>query len=210
MARRRTRYLAELSREGVNSERQILAYSELSARNYFTGRGYQVHSLTPHRPSKSWTRPANKPWRKDERAIREAIEFLGLTLPVRIKLTGHAAGRHGAHHLYPEGGTVRHSGTRIWNIDTATGLFHHITVKSWLSAAEASRVIWHELAHAMQAEHALAELPADAHPREAIEAWVACESHGRGVTYEDKPVEIEAREYEEFATEQPLAKELSR
>lgn len=207
--RRRTRWLCELSRDGEAVTRQILAYNRESARAHYERMGYLVRSIEAHRPSKSWERPANKAWRKDERAIREAIEFFGLTLPVEIKLTSHAGGRFGAHSLMPVGGRVRIVGNRVHNISTATGIVHRITLKSWRSAEEASRTLWHELTHAMQAERALAKLTAPYTAHEALQAWGSCADLGKGVKYDRKPVEVEAREYESFHDEHPLTKELS-
>lgn len=206
---RRTRWLVELSRNGKASERQILGYHEQNVRDYYERMGYTVRSITKHRPSKA-ERPANKPWRKNERAIREAIEFLGITLPVEIKPTGHAGGRFGCHRLLPLGPTVRTVGSRVYGAEHTNKLVHRITIKSWRSAEEASRTLWHELAHAMQAERVLATLPTGYNAKEALNAWGACADFGRGVAYERKPVEIEANEYESFHDEHPLTEELSR
>ncbi len=205
---RRTRWQAELSRDGVASTKLILAYSPESVRDFYARQGYNVRSVTRATRARTTERPANKPWRESTRAIREAADFLGLTLPVRVKVTNHAGGRHGAHQLRPEGPGVRVSNGRILNLDNATGLYHHITAKGWLSAQQASETLWHELAHAMQAERELSKLPAPWDARDGMRAWSLCAARGRGVTYLHKPVEREAREYESFAAEHPLVVEL--
>jgi hypothetical protein len=42
--------------------------------------------------------------------------------------------------------------------------------------------------------------------RESFDAWRLCEAQGRGVAYRAKPIEVEAREYEAFNDEKPLAR----
>lgn len=205
--RRRTRWLCELSRNGKTTERQILAYNADSVRDHYTRLGYDVHSVKAHRPSRTAVKATNPPWRKNERAIREAIELFGLTLPVEIKLTSHAGGRYGAHTLHPVGGQVRVHNGRIYWAETATGLVHRITVKAWRSAEEASRTLWHELTHAMQAERELSKL-ANSSIKDKLEGWRTCADRGHGLSYSRKPLEIEAREHESFHDDLPLTQEL--
>lgn len=133
-------------------------------------------------------------WRLDRAALREAIEFLGLTLPVTIKPTAtRGGGGYGAHRLRARSGKF----FRNPALDTAQGLGHHITVNNKLTPAKASETIWHELAHAMQAERLIAKMPA-ATEREQYIAWGRVD---RGTAYERKPIEVEARSYEQHAAE---------
>lgn len=71
------------------------------------------------------------PWEFDPGAVLEALEQLGITRPVRVRWT---AG-------YRRGGSHR------WR-----NREHHITVSHCRAAEEASRTLWHELAHAAQTE----------------------------------------------------------
>ena len=205
---RRQRYEAKLSPGTGNGieTRLILAYDAESVTRYYERCGYVVLQVRSARKKRTTERPANPPWKIDQRAIREACEFLGITHPVKLKPTNVAGGRLGAHQLRPTGPGVRIKGTRIHGIENATGLVHHITVKSWQSVEQASRTLWHELCHAMQAERELSAMPTPWDAADAIRTWNTCHARGRGITYKRKPIEVEAREYEEFAAEQPLAR----
>ena len=204
---RRQRFRAELSHTTSNAvvSRLMLAYDADDVRDFYERCGYVVLDVRSARKKRTTERPANPPWVKDDRAIRSACDFLGITLPVTIKPTNVAGGRHGAHQFRPTGPGVRIVRGRIHGIEHTTGFVHHITVKSWLSVEEASRTLWHELAHAVQAERLLGSDPlAASDPRAAMLAWKT--AYRDGTAYEHKPLEREAREYEEFAAEQPLAR----
>lgn len=72
-------------------------------------------------------------WYLDQDAILEAIDKLGIKRHVRIKyMTAKRRGR-GTHYITRQG-------------------THKITVDQLSSVQEASDIIWHELAHAMQSE----------------------------------------------------------
>lgn len=196
---RRQRYRAHLERDGELSTRMILAYNPQSVEDFYRRMGYIVLDVESARKRRTTERPNNPRWVLDNRAIREACEFLGLTLPVDIKPTNVAGGRHGAHCYTP----VDASGRPIKylrDLDRVAGFRHRITVKSWLDVEQASRTLWHELCHAMQAEQVAGELS----PAAALQAWKVAYRDGRA--YSRKPIEVEAREYEEFATEHPLAR----
>lgn len=205
---RRQRWRATLRRDGETIEKLILAYTRESVAEFYARQGWEVIKVESGRKPRATTRPDNPPWDLDDRAIREAREFLGLRHPVRLKKTGAAGGRVGAHQLRPTGGLAGVKNGRLVNPDTATGLIHHITLKSWQSAEQASRTIWHELTHALQAERAASELSADT-PLAAIRAWNRVAARDRGIAYNRKSIEVEAREYESFAAEHPLVKERS-
>jgi hypothetical protein len=185
---KRQRYTATFPN---GTRKVVLAYNEAEVYIHFgwgvTGveKGdYRLHAAA----GSSDFRPA---WKPDWPAIERAIEHFGLSERVQIRLTHHKSGRFGAYQLRPVG----------------SELVHHITVKNWLSPEQASRTLWHELTHAMQAERAMRA--ADAADRRAkLLAWRAANERGRGVTYMRKPVEVEARANEPLAISFPLAKSL--
>lgn len=76
--------------------------------------------------------PAKAGWKIDVKAIREAIEFFGLTSPVEVKLT--AGYRRTGCHRFRDG-------------------VHVLTVSGIRGAAEASETLWHELTHCAQQEY---------------------------------------------------------
>lgn len=161
----------------------VLSYSPERARAILRERGWtniQPWSARAVSPSAGWTLNAA--------ALREAIDFLGIRHRVTVKQTGHRGGRQGCHQLRPGGDG---------------GAYSHITIKSWLTPAQASQALWHELAHAMQAQRAI-----DANPQASpVAAWKkAYDSTNRGVAYWHKPIEVEARSYETHADELPLAR----
>lgn len=193
---RRQRYTVTLE----SGERKvILAYNGADATAWFIGRGYRVEKVERgdyhHAEASSPTG-----WRLNQGNLREAIAFLGIELPVRIKQTGHKGGRYGAHGFQPLRGKFMKNPA----LDTASGgMYHNITIKNWLSPEKAGETLWHELTHAKQAEEASASATT---MRAKFNAWRTCESRGNGVTYMRKPVEVEAREYEKFNDELPLAR----
>lgn len=76
-------------------------------------------------------------FRWDSGAILSAVEQLGLRLPVRIRWTA-GYRRIGCHRL---------------RVDPRSGLAHHAITVSYITGPEqASRTLWHELAHAVQTE----------------------------------------------------------
>jgi hypothetical protein len=194
---RRTRYnFIATNPRGDNGPIDVLAYSAPGAVRVLYGHGYtDIEPVAKPRKAKPHARAQ---WVKDEQAIAEVIDFLGIKLPVVIKQTGHQGGRHGAHIFRASSGKFMRNPAH----DTATGgMYHHITVKSWLSPKGAGETIWHELCHAMQAERESAHATT---MREQFDAWSTCSA--RGGTYDRRPVEVEARSYEHFNDEKPLAR----
>jgi hypothetical protein len=205
---KRSRYTVEF--EG-GAKRVILAYTAPDADSYY--RRFHPEHGTPLRVTKGDYRkrdvqalPSRPQWRKHAANIQEAIDFLGLTQPVSIKVTGRRGGRHGAHQLRGVDGRDRfYRRGLLSDFEVAADVGHYITVKSWLTPQQAGETIWHELCHAMQAEQVIATLAAPASPRDKYDAWNTCEAKGKGVTYLRKPIEVEAREYQRFNDEIPLA-----
>jgi hypothetical protein len=204
--RRRSRFTAT-ARDG--SKHVVLAYSTMDARRFYEKRGVDVVTVVRgdyRMAARTPSAPSNPQWRKNTCAILDAIEFLGLTKPVTIKVTTRRGGRQGAHQLRGVDSTPRFfSRGAVSDFARAADVGHYITIKSWLDPKRAGEVIWHELCHAMQAEEVMRALPATCGPMQQYHAWALHESQGKGVTYMRKPVEVEAREYERFNDEMPLA-----
>lgn len=180
----------------------ILAYTVAQVQRYFEGCGYVVSRIErgDYRTARAqFNPPADGGWKLDRAALAEAIALLGLSLPVKIKQTSHQGGRYGAHSFRPLRGKFFRDPSR----DTAAGgMYHHITVKSWLSPEQAGRTLWHELTHAMQAERETAQATT---MREQFQGWRFCAARGRGTAYRAKPIEVEAREHEPLNDDLPLA-----
>lgn len=189
---RRSRFTAEVTKLGKTEKVVILAYSPENARESLVRQyGYEVHSVVRgdyRRPSM----PSVAKWKHSGR-LDEAKDFLGLRLPVQIKQTRHQGGRYGAYRL---------------RFTPAGRPYHCITVKTWLDPVEAGRTLWHELCHAMQAERA-AERRAGTptldrlSPTDWVEAWRTTPER-RG-SYRTRAIEVEARAFEDFNAECPLA-----
>lgn len=169
----------------------ILAYSAESVDRHYTACGYIVERVERgdyRRPRSRVHGGVNPPsaaqWRLDPDALREAIDLFGLALPVKIKQTGHQGGRRGAYSLRQDRGTR----------------YHHITVKNWLTPAQACKTLWHELAHGMQAER----FNDPAAPFMVVQrAWA--DAPERQGAYRNRPIEVEARSYECFANDIQIA-----
>lgn len=140
-------------------------------------------------------------WEVDYAGLGYAIDAYGLKLRVDIRLTGSA---------------VHHRGRYRLRRTPGLGLHHSITVSSYEDRDDASRVLWHELTHALQAENdlgpeALADAAdPDAKPTDAIKAGVrrraARIDRESYLPWKERPSEIEAVAGETFADEIALAK----
>ena len=205
---RRTRFVVNLSPQsgGLPIQRQILAYDAMHVRSFYERQGYVVGSIAPVRRGALTASPAPSGggWTLDRMNLQQAVEFFGLKLPVEVKQTGHQGGRMAAHVLDPRGGSTYTRGGRIYNLDTATHRVHKITVKSWLTAEQAGRALWHELQHAAQAERVMTP---GMTPADHLRAWNrTLRSENGGIAYMRKPIEVEAREAEPLNDDCPLAR----
>jgi hypothetical protein len=183
---RRKRYCVIVQHVGgAPVEKIILAYSADGARRYYEGIDWSVLDVYALKRRRAPNAHAPAVWQIDERAIRSACKTLDIRWPVRITRTASMSklGRH----------AFRHS--RVWSTPR-----HYITVDKRVSVAESTRVLWHELAHAAQAERAAEAYAREAGvasrmvllPREAVDAWRKAELRSRKYKYEKRPCEIEA------------------
>jgi hypothetical protein len=122
-----------------------------------------------------------------------------------VKQTAAAGGRNGAYGLRPLGGK---QSAKLADFDRATGVQHTITIKRYLDPEAASRTLWHELAHAAQAEAAIRSLlAAGATPRQLHDRWSEVRERVNGrIPYRIKPWEIDARSHEDRAITHPLTR----
>lgn len=103
----------------------------------------------------------------DARALKQAIALLGLKVPVKVRQHSRVGNTHGNYRF---------------RASTAAKPQHHdIMLKSYLTPAEASHTLWHELTHALQAERCGSLL-----------GWAAESRKQRSYSYHFRPVEIEA------------------
>lgn len=179
--RRRTRYTASVlrPRTGEAQELDILAYSREGAIALAAERGYTIMSIETAAAKAQRERGGG--YRIDRAALREALDFLGIALPVKIRYTSRVGRTRGNHRL-------------------VANRSHDIMLKSYLPADQASKTLWHELAHAMQSERAI----------RAGQDWLAIANErnpgsSRRIAYRVRPIEVEARTYEQYAEACPLA-----
>lgn len=200
---RRTRFTVTYSPVDSNEirTRDVLAYSADSAERWAEAhRGWVVLSVERH-VRRSRPAPAHGGgYRIDAAALREAQDVLGIKLPVKIVFSSRNGGTLGNHSFRPRSGQFK----RNPDLDTASGgMYHRIMLKTYLTAQRAGEVLWHELAHSMQAER---ETVGAQTMREAFDSWSTCHARGKGIGYSRKPIEVEAREFEAWNTDLPLAR----
>lgn len=127
-------------------------------------------------------RPAQAGWTIDRAALEAAVEELGLRLAVSVRLTT-GWRRAGKYRSRPEGHVVLLSGRH--------------------PAERANRTLWHELAHARQAERDahVGMLLAEGWDPEAVGFVLKMSARQRyeagGLEYESNALEVEARELAE-------------
>jgi hypothetical protein len=84
-------------------------------------------------------KPARVGWHFDQTAILRACRLLEINKPIYIRFSSGRRTRGTHRHSHPN-----HAQDRVFG--------HNITVSQLLDAETANQVLWHELAHAMQAE----------------------------------------------------------
>lgn len=173
---RRTRFTVFTRRPGSEEivKQVVLAYGTECARNYYTGRGWTV--LGVERGDYRKQIKAEGGYRIDRAALRDAIDLLGIKLPVKIRFNSRV-GNTAGNYRFRNGG-------------------HDIMLKSYHTAEQASSTLWHELTHAMQAERAGG----------TTETWASFHREQARYSYRNRPVEIEARQMSETMKDVPLCR----
>lgn len=174
--RRRNRYRFLAERGGTAAKVDVLAYTAEQARQHLESLGH--YNIEQIIKRRPRISAADAMWQPNLTSIERAKSLLGLKHPVQIKLTGHLGGRQGCYVL-----DRRHN-----------RVVHHITVKNWLTVEKAGETLWHELCHAMQAEACGA----------MTETWSKVSREGG--KYWDRPVEVQARQFERRNDMMPLAR----
>ena len=149
------------------SQAVVLAYSAHGAREYYSQRGLTIVRVERgdyRKKARNATIKASGGFRIDRVALADAIEFLGLTLPVDIRFHSRVGNTNGIHRFRKNR--------------------HVIMLKSYLKPKDASNTLWHELTHARQAERALSR----------GERWQDVTAEQRNYPYSVRPIEREANE----------------
>ncbi len=128
--RRRSRFTVHI----VGREpRVVLSYTSAGAGEHYERMGYTVLKVVKGDHRKPVALPARR-FVIDQPALADAIDLLGLKVPVKIRYNSR-------------------QGATAGNYRFRYGA-HDIMLKSYATAAEASQTLWHELQHAVQAERA--------------------------------------------------------
>lgn len=123
----------------------------------------------------------------DRAAIREALDLLGIELDVSVRwLPSHnvKGGDHRCVEPYPGQ--------------------HYIRLNKHLSPEQATHVLWHELAHAMQAELGAKATGQPAY--EFYEIYIRSQGEKLGEEYVHNTFEIDARKWADHNKHKPLTK----
>jgi hypothetical protein len=176
----------------------VLAYDAAGASSFYQRRGYNVAHVAKVRPR----RGRAQGWSLDAARLAEVIEFFGLRLPVYVRFTTGVT--RGGTHCLKAGRLLAPSARRRAHNGRVTEdrLYHHVTLSRAWTAEAAGRAVWHELAHAMQAERTIL-----AHGLSFADMATACavvradDARSRSYGYRERPIEIEARSYEQHAQE---------
>lgn len=130
-------------------------------------------------------------WRLDKQELHDACVAMGMKWRVKVRRTMNkrCLGRHslyGTRHRYsPE---------------------HNITINKHLPPAAANVVLWHELGHALRSECEVGYVTGYA--IDIVAAWGKCKVRSRTIPYHERPVELEAKAYEQAASYWKLTKEV--
>lgn len=192
---RRTRYQAHglVKRGRPVEDMHVMAYSREGAEKLLQANGYEYKAVVPYAAVVRKMARENGSYRINQRAVNDAIQFLGIKLPVRIRYSSKVGGTRGNHLPQKSGGRIQGPA------------FHNIMLKSYLDAEQASKTLWHELAHAMQFEREAVAAGIRMTDPQARVHWYEVKQKDRGIGYRNKSYEVEAREYETFAATDPLA-----
>jgi hypothetical protein len=156
----------------------MLAYDEDQIRRHYEGRGKTVVRITKGDFRKTQPpRLASTGFVIDNAVLDDAKDLLGLQKPVKIRFNNRVGGTLGNHRFRLDG-------------------YHDIMLKRYLSADRANKTLWHELTHAMQAERS-----------GDYNDWVIFSKAQRKISYDKRPIEIEAREMADQMKDIKLIKE---
>lgn len=179
MAQRRARYAAILIRDGATKNIHVMAYDHAGAvatlERYADRNGYTIAGGSVERVQKRNAGAIVHRWEVDARALAAAKHELSLTWPVKIRRT--------------TGQTQR-------GRYTIRGGVHTITVSHAIPVEQANRTLWHELAHAAQAERI----------GNATDWAAEVHRQARRHRYRSRPFEIDARAHEHHAERLPILK----
>jgi hypothetical protein len=195
---RRKRFHATVVDAGFKRKITIMAYTPESARRWLETSGYIVLRLSAAKRRKSIAAGKAAAWEIDQRALQSAMDKLDVTWKVRITRTASRT-KLGAHRLRYREPMHRPQ--------------HSITVDKTVSPTEATRILWHELCHAAQAERAARKFATEAGcpvgaltGRECLTAWREDNARSRRYSYDARPIEIEARYISEINKQYLLTK----
>lgn len=147
----------------------VLAYGGLDAKQWGSTRG----TVKSWREGDIRIEAKSGGWRLNRKALNEAIDLIGLKLPVKLRTDARVGSTNG-NYRFRNGG-------------------HDIMLKTYLSAEQATKTLWHEPCHAMQAERAGA-------PQE----WNKVVRSQKGIGHDDKDYEREAIEFSNEMSNIPL------
>jgi hypothetical protein len=183
------RYLVHYRNENGEGDVEIVALSAVQAINHIKqAPGWQVLSCKPLSRSRL---PAS--WEIDKAALHHAGRMLKLRWPVVVTRTS----------------SMKHTGRHALRAAVLEKTpRHYITVDKAVTAERANSILWHELCHAMQAERTAAHLGAGASAKDMLHAWSATSTRSRKHKYSNRPIELEARSYEQCAEQMKLTKEV--
>ena len=193
MNTRRKSYIVKvLNGQGAEREYLMRVYDPAYIDQYVAARGWTLVSKSP----KPRAKPRAAKWKLNDDALAQAVEFLGLKHPVYFT-RNNTKTRSGSYSLR-YGWTL--PATAPARFRQAT-LVHRIQLRPADTAEDASRTLWHELAHAMQAERSLSGA---SNGIGAVGVFAKAVRAEAAIPYKRRPSEIEAREYEAFHDEMPL------
>jgi hypothetical protein len=159
----------------------ILAYTgqDSQIREHYARMGKTVASIVKgdHRAPVAASGPS---FVIDQSALADAIDLLGLKVPVKVRFNSRAGATNGNYRLRRAPG----------------GLYHDIMLKSYHDAEQASSTLWHELCHAMQAERVML----------AGEEWGSFTAAQKRWPYSRRPIQIEARQMSADMADCPLTR----
>lgn len=174
---RRTSFTAYLEdrEDGLCYERICMAWNLDQVKAYYEESRPRARVI---RVSPTPKRKTSAPmWEANQARLLRAYKTLDIRWPVQIRRT--CSKQHqGAHKLKIHG-----------NQATPT---HMIVVDKSLTPYQASRVLWHELAHAAQSERVARSVVA-LNARAMGAAWRGANLRSRKIPYSKRPCEVEAR-----------------